>query len=91
MSQGPGDFRQETIAELIALSVTVSPTAIELGYHLCYGSPADEHVILPKDAGIMVEIVNAVFDGSATTAGSSSTCRCRSHAPTMPFMHRSMG
>ena len=37
--------------------------AIELGYHLCYGSPSDEHVIQPKDAGIMVEIVNAVSAG----------------------------
>ena len=39
------------------------PATIELGYHLCYGSPADDHVIQPKDAGIMVEIVNAVSTG----------------------------
>jgi len=36
------------------------PATIELGYHLCYGSPADDHVIQPKD---MVEIVNAVSTG----------------------------
>jgi hypothetical protein len=30
---------------------------------LCYGSPADEHVIQPKDAGIMVEMTNAVSVG----------------------------
>ena len=59
---GPVDFRQETIAELIAIGDGV-PTSIELGYHLCYGSPADEHVILPKDAGIMVEMANAVSAG----------------------------
>jgi hypothetical protein len=59
---GPVDFRKETIAELIAIGDGV-PAAIELGYHLCYGSPADEHVIQPKDAGIMVEIVNAVSTG----------------------------
>src|SRR5262249_49813668 len=29
----------------------------------CYGSPADEHVIQPTDAGIMVEIANAVSAG----------------------------
>ena len=52
---GPVDFRKETIAELIAIGDGV-PAAIELGYHLCYGSPADEHVIQPKDAAIMVEI-----------------------------------
>ena len=59
---GPVDFRTETIAELIAIADGV-PAAIELGYHLCYGSPADEHMIQPKDAGIMVEIVNAVSAG----------------------------
>ena len=59
---GPVDFRKETISELIAIGNGV-PAAIELGYHLCYGSPADEHVIQPKDAGIMVEIVNAVSAG----------------------------
>src|SRR5262245_25694374 len=56
---GPVDFRQETITELIAIGNGV-PAAIELGYHLCYGSPADEHVIQPKDAGIMVEMTNAI-------------------------------
>src|SRR5438094_619694 len=59
---GPVDFRKETIAELIAIGDGVTAT-IELGYHLCYGSPADDHVIQPKDAGIMVEIVNAVSTG----------------------------
>ena len=56
---GPVDFRTETIAELAAIGDGVPPT-IELGFHLCYGSPADEHVIQPTDAGVMVEIVNAV-------------------------------
>src|SRR6202047_1661789 len=59
---GPVDFRKETIAELIAIGDGV-PAAIELGYHLCYGSPADEHVIQPKDAGIMVEMTNAISAG----------------------------
>src|SRR5216684_4360718 len=59
---GPVDFRSETVAELIAIGDGV-PATIELGYHLCYGSPADDHVIQPKDAGIMVEIVNAVSTG----------------------------
>jgi hypothetical protein len=59
---GPVDFREETIAELIAIGTGVPPS-IELGYHLCYGSPADEHLIQPKDAGVMVEIVNAISAG----------------------------
>jgi hypothetical protein len=39
------------------------PAGIELGYHLCYGSPADEHCVQPKDAGIMVEMTNAIVAG----------------------------
>jgi len=39
------------------------PAAIELGFHLCYGSPADEHVVQPSDAGIMVEMTNAIAAG----------------------------
>ena len=56
---GPVDFRKETIDVLGEIGDAV-PRAIELGYHLCYGSPADQHMVQPKDAGVMVEIVNAV-------------------------------
>ena len=52
----PVDFRRATIAELIAIGDGV-PVATELGDHLCYGGPADEHVIRPKEAGVMVELV----------------------------------
>jgi hypothetical protein len=57
--QGPVDFRDETIGVLTTIGDAV-PAAIELGYHLCYGSPADEHLVQPRDAGIMVEIANAI-------------------------------
>jgi hypothetical protein len=56
---GPVDFRSETLAVLREIGDAV-PDRIELGYHLCYGSPADEHCVQPKDMGIMVEITNAV-------------------------------
>jgi hypothetical protein len=56
---GPVDVRIETIDVLAKVGDAV-PAAIELGYHLCYGSPADEHMVQPKDAGIMVEVANAV-------------------------------
>jgi hypothetical protein len=56
---GPTDFRTETTDLLTAIGEAV-PSDIELGYHLCYGSPADEHIVLPKDSGIMVEMVNGV-------------------------------
>jgi hypothetical protein len=56
---GPVDFRTETVAVLGEVGDAV-PAAIELGYHLCYGSPADEHLVQPKDMGVMVEMANAV-------------------------------
>jgi hypothetical protein len=57
--KGPVDFRRETIDVLKTIGDAVPP-AIELGYHLCYGSPADEHLVQPRDAGIMVEMANAI-------------------------------
>jgi hypothetical protein len=59
---GPVDFRIETIDVLSRIGDAV-PAAIDLGYHLCYGSPADEHMVQPKDAGIMVEMTNAIVAG----------------------------
>ena len=57
--KGPVDFRTETIDVLGKIGDAV-PAGLELGYHLCYGSPADEHMVQPKDSGIMVEMTNAV-------------------------------
>ena len=31
-----------------------------MGYHLCYGSPADEHLVMPRDMGIMIEMADGV-------------------------------
>jgi hypothetical protein len=56
---GPIDFRTETLGILAEVGAAV-PGPIELGYHLCYGSPLDEHLVQPKDTRIMVEIMNAV-------------------------------
>jgi hypothetical protein len=56
---GPVDTRTETLAVLAEIGEGV-PAGIELGYHLCYGSPADEHLVQPRDAGLMVEMANAV-------------------------------
>jgi hypothetical protein len=60
--KGPADFRTETIEVLTKIGDAV-PAGIELGYHLCYGSPADEHMVQPKDMGIMVEMTNAIVAG----------------------------
>jgi hypothetical protein len=60
--KGPVDFREETLDVLTHIGDAV-PRAVELGYHLCYGSPADEHLVRPKDMGVMVEMTNAVSTG----------------------------
>jgi hypothetical protein len=57
--KGPVDFRIETIDVLARIGDAV-PIGIDLGYHLCYGSPADEHMVQPKDTGLMVEMTNAI-------------------------------
>ena len=57
--KGPVDFRTETLDVLGKVGDAV-PAPIELGYHLCYGSPADEHLLQPKDTGLMVEMTNAI-------------------------------
>ncbi len=61
---GPVDFRSETLAVLTRIGDAV-PAAIELGYHFCYGSPADEHCVQPKDMAIMVEMADAIGAGVA--------------------------
>ena len=39
------------------------PATVDLGYHLCYGSPRDEHLVMPRDMGILVEIANGIAAG----------------------------
>jgi hypothetical protein len=36
------------------------PQPIELGYHMCYGSPKDQHLVQPKDTATMVAIIDDV-------------------------------
>ncbi len=55
----PADYEQQIFDELARVGNLV-PETVELGYHLCYGSPADEHLIMPKDMGILVEIANGL-------------------------------
>jgi hypothetical protein len=53
----PADTKEQVFAELARLGNRVPPE-VELGYHLCYGSPQDEHLVQPKDMGVMVEMSN---------------------------------
>jgi hypothetical protein len=53
----PADYRAQVTDELARLGNAV-PEPVEMGYHLCYGSPADEHLVMPRDMGVMVEIAS---------------------------------
>ena len=43
---------------------------------MCYGSPRDEHLVMPKDMGILVEIANGIADGLSRRLDFVSTCPC---------------
>ena len=53
----PVDYKKQIYDELSRVGNLV-PDEVELGYHLCYGSPADEHLVMPSDMQILVEIAN---------------------------------
>ncbi|WP_428660564.1 hypothetical protein [Reyranella sp.] len=55
----PADYKKQTFEMLGRLGDSV-PAGVELGYHLCYGSPADEHLVQPKDAAILVEMLDGI-------------------------------
>jgi methionine synthase II (cobalamin-independent) len=55
----PEDYDSRIVAELARLGDAV-PAGVETGYHLCYGSPGDEHLVMPRDTALMVEIANDV-------------------------------
>ena len=56
----PANYREEMLSILGAMGEAV-PMPIELGYHFCYGSPKDEHLVQPKDTAIMVEMIHGIF------------------------------
>lgn len=55
----PADYKHQISAELARLGGAV-PDAVEVGYHLCYGSPADEHLVMPRDMAVMVEMADGL-------------------------------
>ena len=56
----PATYRNDIFAQLGRLGDAV-PAEAECGYHLCYGSPRDEHLVMPKDSAILVEIGNGLL------------------------------
>lgn len=55
----PADYKEQIFAMLGRLGDAVS-SDVELGYHLCYGTPYDEHLVMPEDMGILVELMNGI-------------------------------
>lgn len=58
----PQDYKARIFAEMARLGNAVPP-GVEVGYHLCYGSPKDEHLVMPRDLGICVEMVAGLLAG----------------------------
>lgn len=61
-SHRPADYRAQVFGQLSRLGAAV-PEPVELGYHLCYGSPRDEHLVMPQDMGVLVELANGIAAG----------------------------
>ena len=55
----PADYKKQTFDMLGRLGDAV-PEGVEMGYHLCYGSPRDEHLVQPKDSAILVEMLDGI-------------------------------
>ena len=58
----PPDYEEQIFAELALLGDSV-PADVKLGFHLCYGTPHDEHLIMPGGTGILVELMNSITAG----------------------------
>ena len=58
----PVNYKEQVFAELARLGNAV-PETVDLGYHLCYGSPRDEHLVMPQGTEILVEIAGGIVDG----------------------------
>jgi hypothetical protein len=55
----PPDYKERIFALHARLGDAV-PEEVELGYHLCYGSPADQHLVMPKDTAILAALTRAI-------------------------------
>ena len=55
----PAHYKTQ-IFEMLGRLGDAVPAGVEMGFHLCYGSPRDEHLVQPKDAAILVEMMNGI-------------------------------
>lgn len=57
------DSYKEDITGMLARLGNAVPEPVELGYHLCYGTPNDEHIVMPKDLANAVAMTHGIVDG----------------------------
>ncbi|MCY4310458.1 MAG: hypothetical protein OXC54_03960 [Rhodospirillaceae bacterium] len=55
------DSYKEDITGMLARLGNAVPEPVELGYHLCYGTPNDEHLVMPKDLANAVEMTHGIL------------------------------
>ena len=54
-----GDYQTPVFEQFGRLAAAV-PEGVELGFHLCYGSPGDQPLLLLTDATVLVELMNGI-------------------------------
>ena len=58
----PESYKEDITGMLARLGNAV-PEPVELGYHVCYGTPNDEHVDMPTGLANTVEIAHGILAG----------------------------
>lgn len=53
------DYKETVFRQLSRLGTAV-PQDVELGYHLCYGSPGDQPLLRLPDARVLTELMNGI-------------------------------
>jgi hypothetical protein len=53
------DYKEQSFGQFARLAAAV-PDDVELGFHLCYGSPNDQPLVRLEDASVLVELMNGI-------------------------------
>jgi hypothetical protein len=56
------NYKQPVLEQFARLGAAV-PRDVELGFHLCYGSPGDQPLLFLKDASVLAELMKGISDG----------------------------
>jgi hypothetical protein len=55
------NYKQRVFEQFVRLGAAI-PNGVELGIHLCYGSPGDQPLLVLHDAGVLVQLMNGIID-----------------------------